>query len=59
MKKKSWEIPQKYQLPRFGFIFKSGNSPLENQYFSTQSQKRKPTTEKTGKKSIKEKRLRH
>jgi len=34
-RKKSWETPQKYHLPRFGFIFKSGNSPLENQYFST------------------------
>jgi len=28
MKKISREIPQKYQLPRFGFIVKSGNSPL-------------------------------
>jgi len=35
MKTQSWKIPPKYHLPRFGLIFKSGNSPLENQYFST------------------------
>jgi len=35
MKKKSWKTPQKHHLPRFGFIFKSGNSPPENQPLST------------------------
>jgi len=30
MHEKSWETPQKYQLPRFGSICKSGNPPSEN-----------------------------
>jgi len=34
-KKDPGKYPQKHPLPRFGFIFKSGNSLLENQYFST------------------------
>jgi len=28
------KYPQQHLLPRFGFIFKSGNPPSENQYYN-------------------------
>jgi len=33
MEKKSWETPENNHFPRFGFIFKSGISPLKINIF--------------------------